>query len=261
MEMEVEMYLGARPDQPPRIFRKEVGVLAYSIFIQEQPDRIRFRVLNQVGRRVVYYLESGIRLGLHGRVVHILLKAGVLVNIVILVASLGVQLIWFRHRDHEVRRSDMPLIWVAELPRRRHVRWVALESALIHPIRNRRDLGVGQGWIVLKFCVADVPIDVPRRHQATHDSFLNRAGPGPRVLISQQRHRSNRSGTMARLTGALQDGNHVLAKRDLAWRRQLVGIRAKRRGLRHACKRYNEKDRKAYPHGAPPTVGRFPRYL
>jgi hypothetical protein len=55
---------------------------------------------------------------------------------------------------------------------------------------------------------------------------------------------------MARLTGALQDGSHVLAKRDLAWRRQLVGIRSKRRGLRHACKRYNEKDRKAYAHGA-----------
>src|ERR1700741_908605 len=119
MEMEVEMYLGARPDQPPRIFRKEVGVFAYGIFIQEQPDRVRFRVLNQVGRRVVYYLESGIGLGLHGREVHVLLEAGVQVNIVIFVASLSFQLIWFGHRDDEVRRSDVPLIWDAELPRRR----------------------------------------------------------------------------------------------------------------------------------------------
>ena len=50
---------------------------------------------------------------------------------------------------------------------------------------------------------------------------------------------------MARLAGALQDGSYVLAERYLAWRRQLVGIRAKRRGLRHACKRYKEEDRKA----------------
>ncbi|PYU21824.1 MAG: hypothetical protein DMG32_19580 [Acidobacteria bacterium] len=214
MEMEVEMDLGARPDQPARIFRKEVCILAYGIFIQEQADRVRFRVLDQVCSGVVHDLKSGIRLGLHGREVHVLLEAGIQVDVVILVPSLGFQLIWLRHRDHEVRRSDVPLIRVAKLPRRRHFRWVALESALIHPSRNRRDLGVGQGWIVLEFCDADAPIDMPRRHQATPDSFLNRASPGPRVLISQQRHRSNRSGTMAGLAGALQDGSHVFAECD-----------------------------------------------
>src|SRR5207248_11762284 len=94
------------------------------------------------------------------------------------------------------------------------------------------------------------PIDVPRRHQTTRDSFLNRASPGPRLLISQQRHRSNRSWTMAGLTGTLQDGSDILAECDRGGLYRLVGIRAERRGLRHTCNGYNEKDRKAYPHGA-----------
>src|ERR1700730_13981011 len=110
MEMEVEMYLGARSDQAAGIFRKEVGVLAYGIFIQEQPDRVRLRILDQVCSRAVNTLKSGIGLGLHGGEVHVLLEAGIQVDVVILVASLGFQLVWFRHGDHEIRRSDMPLI-------------------------------------------------------------------------------------------------------------------------------------------------------
>jgi len=45
-----------------------------------------------------------------------------------------------------------------------------------------RDLGFGQGWIVLEFGDADVAVDVPGRHLAAGDFFLDRAGPRPGVL-------------------------------------------------------------------------------
>src|SRR5215472_7040978 len=53
-----------------------------------------------------------------------------------------------------------------------------------------------------------------RRHLALNDFHLDRARPGPRVLISEQRHRSDGARPMAVLACLLKDGRNILVERD-----------------------------------------------
>src|SRR4029077_10890554 len=48
---------------------------------------------------------------------------------------------------------------------------------------------------------------------------------------------------------------HILTECDLGGPRRLIGIRAERHGMRHACNGYNEKDRKGRAHVMPSHIG------
>ncbi len=189
---------------------------------------------------MVHDPESRIRLGFHGRDIHVLLEAGVQVEIVELIAAVGSQFVRPGHRDHQVGLPDMPLVWIAELPGRRHVGGIAKGRSLIDPIHNGRNLGVGQRRIILELGDAHVAVDVPRRHLPEHDLFLDRARPRPRVLVGQQRHGRDRPIPMAVLTGALQNGRHILSERD--------GSFAERHRLNRAQREGTEQDRSTCPH-------------
>ena len=66
-------------DQAARVGRKNVAVLAERVFVQEQPGRIVFRILDQVRREVMDHLEAlrvG-RLALDRHHVHVFREAGV----------------------------------------------------------------------------------------------------------------------------------------------------------------------------------------
>src|SRR5262245_32496480 len=72
------------------------------------------------------------------------------------------QILW--HLHNEVRYADAPFVIVIEFTRRRHVGRIALRSARIHPLRDRRDLLIRERYAVLEFADADVRVDVPWRH-------------------------------------------------------------------------------------------------
>ena len=81
------------------------------------------------------------------------------------------------------------------------------------------DLLIRQRRILLEGADTDVALDEPRRHLALGGPVANGARPGPDLGVGQQRHRRYRSGSVALLAGALQDGQHVLRERRLRRRR------------------------------------------
>src|SRR2546428_2401015 len=135
----------------------------------------------------------------------------------------------------------MPLIVAAERARRRHIRRIVHRRARIHPLGDGGDLLGRQRGIVLELRDADVLVDVPRRHLTIGDLLPNRSRPGPHVLVGQQRHRRNRTGTMAGLTRALQDGRYVLRKRGLGL--SLARFLTERRQSDHADRQASEQRR------------------
>ena len=78
------------------------------------------------------------------------------------------------------------------------------------------DFVVGERSIVAEVLDADVLVDEPRRHLARDDLLLDRPGPGPRLLVGQQRHRRDAARPMARLAVLLEDGRDVFREGDLA---------------------------------------------
>src|SRR5213594_5044905 len=91
------------------------------------------------------------------------------------------QVLW--HLHDKVRRADAPFVVVVELTRWRHVGRIALRSARIHPMRDRSNLLISERYAVLELADADVRVDVPWRHVAEHDIFLDRLRPRPGFLI------------------------------------------------------------------------------
>jgi hypothetical protein len=55
-------------------------------------------------------------------------------------------------------------------------------------------------------------VDEPGRHLARRDLLFDPAGPGPRVLVGDERHRRDRARTVAVLAGALEDRCDVFRK-------------------------------------------------
>src|SRR5207249_3667139 len=82
------------------------------------------------------------------------------------------------------------------------------------PLDDRIDLIAAQRRIVLEALDADVRIDAPGRHLAIDDALFDGARPGTDLLIGEQRHRRHLAGTMAALTGALQDRRDIPGERQ-----------------------------------------------
>ena len=180
-------------------------------------------------------------LALDGHHVHVFLEPRIDEHVHDVVRPVGCQDVRLRHRDDVIGFADVPLIVAAELARRRHIRRITHRRARIHPLGNGGDLLVGQRGIVLELRDADVLVDVPRRHLTIGHPLPNRSRPGPHVLVRQQRHRRDRTGTMAGLTRALQDGRHILREGRLGL--NLPRILAERRELDHADCQASEQRR------------------
>ena len=141
--------------------------------------------------------------------------------------------------DHEVRLAELrvfvrqtPDVVLRPLDRRRHVIRVAQRRPRVDPADDRVDLGVAQRNVVGEFADTDRRIDMPRRHDAPHDLFTDRACPRPHLLIREKRHRRHAAGPVARLAASLQD------RRDVARERRVIpagglGDRGGRRGSRN----------------------------
>ena len=107
-------------------------------------------------------------------------------------------------RRHGVRvdlitRSGWPSSWPASTRwpaatlRRRHILGIAQRRARIHPPHDGRDLLVGERQVVGEFRHADRLIEMPGRH-LRRDTLPDGFGPGTRLFVGHQRHRSHGAG-------------------------------------------------------------------
>ncbi len=137
--------------------------------------------------------------------------------------------LFFRQPDNQVRFADVPLVEVVELARGRHVGRVASRRSVVGPRHDGRNFLIAQGRIVLELADADRPVNVPRRHFVLGDARLYRPRPRARLFVSQERHRCDRTRTMAVLTGALKDRSDVLGEGDGRPARALLRLHMRRR--------------------------------
>ena len=140
-----------------------------------------------------------------------------------------------RHRGHrhdrrghdEVGLADGPHAGLRKHQRRGQIGRIAARGAVVGPGRQGGDLRVAQRDVVLVVLDADGLVDEPRRHLAQRGPVPDRAGPGTRLLVREERHRRHRVRPMAVLAGALQDGRDVPRERHL---RAGLGRARRRRG-------------------------------
>ena len=123
-----------------------------------------------------------------------------------------------RHRPRlrlhdDVRRTQpvLELEAVAGRPdhRRRQVGPVAQRRAGVDPAHDGLDLLVAQRPVVDEVLDAHGLVEMPRRHLPRLDPRLDRARPGPRLLVGDQRHRGHAAHPVAGLALLLQDGRDV----------------------------------------------------
>ena len=127
------------------------------------------------------------------------------------------------HRDDGIGLADDPAIGVVR--RWRQVFRIAFFGTGGDPFANSGDLGVMQTAIVA--VVAHRGIGVPWRHAARGDRFPNGGDPGPRVLISHERHGRHRVGTVALGATGEEDRCDVFRVGELP-RRWGLGLNRKR---------------------------------
>jgi hypothetical protein len=236
MIVHAEPHLRAGLDQLARVLRQDVAVFPDCVLIEEDVVRTftdivhanellaRVDVLDQIGQQVVRHgPRTWARLRLYGADVAVFGQARIGDEVDELVGAVGGHHVRHRHLHDEVR-PDVPDAVVVELLRRGHIGHVALRRALIHPRGDRRDLVIAQRRIVLELLDADVPFDVPRRHQAGDNLVLHCPRVRPRIFVGQERHRRHLVRPMAVLTGLLQDRRDVLC--------ECHGLRRRRSGSR-----------------------------
>ena len=217
IQVQVEVDLRPRLDQAARVRREDIAVLPQRVLVQEQADRILFRILDEVGREVVDHLEAlrVHRLALDRHHVHVFCESGIDQHVNDVVRTRLREDIRFVHLDDDVGLADEPRQIVGERARSRQVRRVAHRRAVVHPFGDRLHLAVGQRRIVLELGDAHVAIDVPRRHLAIDDLRANRARPRPGLLIGHQRHRRDGAEPVTRLAVLLENWRHILRESDL----------------------------------------------
>ena len=141
----------------------------------------------------------------------------------------GRHLIFDRHLDHIVRLPDVPAF--QPLHGLRLILGVAFRRTRVHPGHQRLDVGVAQAAIVRKMAISRVC--KPGRHLLDQHRLLDRFRPGTRLLISQQRHRTNFAGAVAFLAILLQD-------------RRYVPVKGNRFGGRQANRASQQRDQKTH---------------
>ena len=135
------------------------------------------------------------------------------------------------HGEHDVGCPDLPAF--GKLGRGRQVLGIARGSAGVSPGDERFFITFAQAAVIREN--ASFRIGVPGRHQPARHFLADRLGPGPRLLVSQQRH--GRDFALAMTTHAVfvKDRCDILGKR-----RGAVGLRAQyaRRQHRRGCGHY-----------------------
>ena len=126
----------------------------------------------------------------------------------------GHRLDLLRGRGHdEIRRADRPSRRIRIVARRRHVARISARGAGVHPCRDRRNLGVVQGRIVLELLDADVLLDEPRRHLVLRRARLDAPRPRAHLLVCRQRHGAHAALAVTVLARSLENGRDVLRER------------------------------------------------
>ncbi len=123
------------------------------------------------------------------------------------------------HLQDEIRRAQVPPF--RELPQLRHLCRIARRHALLEPVADRRNLGVGQAALVREVAVA--VRGVPRRHVARLGDLRHQLALLFRVLVGDERERCGLPGPMACDAVVIQDRGDGLAERHRARRRQQGG--------------------------------------
>ena len=127
-----------------------------------------------------------------------------------------------RRLDDQIRLTDLPLVRGAELERRRQVGRIAQRGTVIGPDRDLLDLLLAQRDVVLVVLNPEVPLDEPRRHGAPFAAetraHLHCAGPGPHLLVGEERHRRHRRRPVTVLAAPLQNRRDVAGERHLGVR-------------------------------------------
>ena len=115
------------------------------------------------------------------------------------------------HRHDQIRFAVHPFVQPDQVERRRCILRVAAGRARVHPSGDGGDLLVTQGRIVA--VGPDSAIEVPGWHLPGDHAVLDRARPGPDLIVGQERHRGGGTRTVALLARALEDRQHVLRER------------------------------------------------
>ena len=225
----VELDLRPRLDEAAGAVGEDVAVLAEGVLVEERVVVVVRLGVGVARHRVVddrEPLDGG--LGLDRPDPAVLGQARVGVEVTPPVWGLGGDHERLGNLDDPVGLADLPLGDVAELARRRQVLGVAAGRARVHPSRDGLDLLVAQRVIVLEPLHADVLVDVPRRHGPGDHLLADRAGPRPRLLVGQQRHRRDGAGAVALLARALQNRRDVPGEGELV--RLVLRLDGGRRG-------------------------------
>ena len=143
------------------------------------------------------------------------------------------------HRHDKVGLADVPRVLRRELPRGRHVRGISLRRSRIDPFRDGGDFSVVQRDVVLVFPDAHRFVEVPRWHLAVLHARFDRARPGTRVLVGDERHGRAGAGMMAVLALGLEDRRDVFRERH----RRVGGPRASRDRESHKDRQRHDQQR------------------
>ncbi len=118
-----------------------------------------------------------------------------------------------RHREHHVRLAQTPAL--GERERSGQVLVVTFRHPTGDPGQQRLAVLLRQRAVVRE--LAKERVGVPRRHALLVDDLANGVGPGHRVVVGQQRHRSDLARAVAFLTVLLHNAADVLGIRDGAF--------------------------------------------
>src|SRR5262245_26427785 len=113
--------------------------------------------------------------------------------------------------QHDVGLSYVPAI--CERRRSRQVLRVTFLRSAVDPRCDRIDLRLRKSSIISE--LLEVRISVPRRHLLGDNLLLNRARPGPCVLVTQQGHGRGFAWSMTLDTVLEEDGSNVPREGDL----------------------------------------------
>src|SRR5262249_29677152 len=107
-------------------------------------------------------------------------------------------------RQHQVRLTELPAL--DELLVRRRILGIATRRAAVDPVCQSGNFAIRKLPSIQESC----PFDrFPGRHLAALGERLDVAGPVHGLLVSHERKRADRAGSVTRLAALLQDRQHI----------------------------------------------------